>query len=216
MLKAFKKNHPEIAFALPVLYTSRSPRPIESDGVDYHFRSEEYIRVLPAQRFVVGPVRYLWQAVDMEEMNRLVQINDLIIMDIHPSLAEKFRQHPIMQGAARTCRIESVFVSPLTAEEIPAVQQGMGFSTPQEAVAAVMLPKLISRSLQQGKLITPTEMDDLRIRASEAFNEMQSQDSYDHVLINHDGEDSNNWKTIPPIGEAGKLLRDFVAILRES
>ncbi len=201
---------------MPVLYTSRQPRPIENEGVDYHFRSEEYIRALPAERFVVGPVRYLWQAVDMLEIERLVQINDLVIMDIHPSLAEEFRRHRIMQSLASICKVGCVFVSPLTAEEIAALQQGMGFCTPQEAVAAVMLPKLISRSLQQGKFMMPTELDDLRIRASEAFAEMQWQNSYDHVLINHDGEDSNNWKTIPPIGEAGKLLRDFVTILRES
>ena len=90
----------------------------------------------------------------------------------------------------------------------------MGFASPEESVAAVMAPKLIARSLQQGKLITPAELEDIRIRVAKAYEEIQIGKSYSHLLVNHDNEDSIHWKFTPPIGEAGETLKKFVRIIQ--
>ena len=76
-----------------------------------------------------------------------------------------------------------------------------------------MTPKLISRALQQGAVLTPAALEDIRIRASRAHREIEEGEHYDHVLINHDGEDSLHWRYTPPIGEAGATLARFHAII---
>jgi hypothetical protein len=76
-----------------------------------------------------------------------------------------------------------------------------------------MLPKHIGRMQQQGKLLTPDVLEDLKIRASRAYDEIRMGENYTHWIINHDGEDSNNWRYTPPIGEAGATLKRFADIL---
>jgi hypothetical protein len=56
-------------------------------------------------------------------------------------------------------------------------------------------------------------MEDLHIRAGKAYEEIQMGRSYSHRIINHDGEDSSNWRYTPPIGAAGMTLRRFVEFL---
>jgi hypothetical protein len=89
----------------------------------------------------------------------------------------------------------------------------MGFSSPMETAAAVMLPKLIGRTQQQGKLITQEVLDDLQTRASMAYEEMKMGENYTCRIVNHDGEDSNNWRYTPPLGDAGATLKRFVNII---
>jgi hypothetical protein len=76
-----------------------------------------------------------------------------------------------------------------------------------------MLPKLIGRTQQQGKLLTPEVLKDLQVRASMAYEEMKMGEDYAHRIVNHDGEDSNNWRYTPPLGDAGATLRRFVDII---
>jgi guanylate kinase len=215
LLHALRKNHPEIVFGTLVLYTSRSPRPGEKEGDDFHFRPEAEIRALLTKRFIIGPVRHLWQAVDLDEVHEVFQNNNLIIVEMYPTLAALFQNHPQVKKLTQHYRVKTVFLSPLTDQEIESLQRFMGFASPEEAVAAVMAPKLISRSLQQGKLITPTEMEDIRVRVSKAYEEMQIGKSYSHFLVNHDNEDSIHWKFTPPIGEAGETLKKLVRILQD-
>jgi guanylate kinase len=214
LLKALKKNHPEIVLALPIFYTSRPPRPIEQDGVDYHFRTEEQVRALPRERYVIGPVRHIWQAVDSEEIALLLSRHDNLLLEIHPTLANLFLQHAAIKRLIPGVTVLRVFISPVTDQEIIAVQKGMGFSSAQDAVAAIMTQKLIARTLQQGKLLTPSELKDISIRAGEAFAEIQMGKSYDRILVNHDGEDSSDWKFSPPLGEAGRTLYGLAEILK--
>ncbi len=213
LLKALKKNHPEIPFGQFILYSSRQPRRGEKDGVDFYFRTEREIRSLPADRFIISPVRHLWQAIDLQEVKSVFEHFNLIVVEIYPTLARRFQEHPTVQKLAAEFETRTVFISPVTDEEIAAVQQGMGFSSPQQTLAAIMTPKLISRSLQQGKLMTPAELEDIRIRASRAYEEIEMGRLYTDFIVNHDGEDSQNWKYSPPLGEAGQTLKRLVGII---
>lgn len=215
MLMALNRIYPEIEYGMPIIYNSRLPRPIETDGVDYHFRSEEEIRNFPTNRFIVGKARVIWQAIDIDEVEKLFQKFRLIIFEIYPTLGALFRQHSRIKELTSKFETRTVFISPVVEDEVVEVQAASEFANPQETVAAIMAPKLVSRSIQQGKAITPAEMNDIRIRASCAFDEIQIGMEYTDFIINHDGEDSNNWKYTPPIGEAGRTLKDFVRILQE-
>lgn len=213
LLKALKRVHPEICFRMPIFYTSRSPRSIEQEGIDYYFRSEMEVRSLPLDQYIVARTRTVWQGIDLEETERMFSRSDLIIMEVYPTLGTLFLEHPHIRKMSADFEVRTVFISPSTEEEIQAVRTHMGFKSPDEATAAIMLPKHIARMQQQGKLLTPEVMEDIHIRAGKAYEEIQMGRSYAHRIINHDGEDSSNWRYTPPIGEAGMTLRRFAELL---
>lgn len=213
LLKALRRVHPDISFQMPVMYTSRPPRSIEQEGVDYYFRSEQEIRSLPPERYITGKTRTVWQAIDLEEIRRIFSRHNLIIFEIYPTLGKLFLSHPLIEQSAADFKVRTVFIRPVTDEEILDLQTNMGFPTPDDAVAAIMLPKHIGRMQQQGKLLTPEVMQDLLIRASMAYTEMKMGQNYTDWIVNHDGEDSHNWCYTPPLGNAGVTLRHFVDIL---
>ncbi|HET6459406.1 MAG TPA: hypothetical protein VFG29_01335 [Syntrophales bacterium] len=215
LLKAVKRMHPEISFRMPILYTSRPARSIETEGADYYFRSQKEIRSFPRERFIVGQVRNIWQAVDLIQMQGLFVDSNLIIVEIYPTLGKLLLHHPLITQLTAGFEVYTVFINPASEDEIHALQINMGFTSPEETAASIMLPKLIGRTQQQGKLLTPEALKDLEIRASTAYEEMKMGETYTHHIVNHDGEDSNNWRYTPPLGDAGVTLRLFVDIIRK-
>ncbi len=213
LLKALKRVHPEISFQMPILYTSRPPRSIETEGVDYYFRSEQDIRSYPSERYIIGQIRKIWQAIDLMEMQALFTNSSQIILEIYPTLGKLFQGHPLIRQLTAEFEVCTVFISPASKEEMHALQISMGFDSPEETAAAIMLPKLIGRTQQQGKLLTPEVLEDIETRASMAYKEMKMDENYTHRIVNHDGEDSNNWRYTPPLGDAGAILRRFVDII---
>lgn len=213
LLGALKRVSPEISFQMPVMYTSRAPRSIEQEGIDYYFRTEQEIRAFPPGRYIVGKTRTVWQAIDLEEIRKIFAHHDLIIFEIYPTLGKSFLNHPLIVQLFAQFLVRTVFISPATEDEILALQTNMGFKTPEEAVAAIMLPKHISRMKQQGTLLIPEVMKDLQIRASMAYAEMKMGQGYTDWIVNHDGEDSHNWRFTPPLGDAGATLSRFIDVL---
>ncbi|OPZ73288.1 MAG: Guanylate kinase [bacterium ADurb.Bin478] len=213
LLKAVRRLRPDLAMAMPVLYTSRPPRPGEQEGVDYYYRSKEEICALPATRYLVGQVRVIWQAVDLQQIAALFEKESLIVLEIYPTLGRLFLDHPAVQQASAAFRLRTVFLCPVLEEEIQAVQGHMGYESPQQATSAIMLPKLIRRSQQQGKVLSSAEVNDLQTRANRAYDEIQMAKNYQEILVNHDGEDSPHWGYSPPLGEAGRTVARFIKIL---
>ncbi len=212
LLKALPRVYPQLQYGVPVLFSSRKPRPGEVEGIDFRFRSEEWIRALDQKQYLVGKARTIIQALDLHEVHSMFETFDTLVLEIYPTLGKAFQAHPATQKLP-DFKLVTVFLSPLTDAETAEIQKNMGFPTPADAVAAVMLPKLIARSQNQGKLITPAEAADLQLRASRAWDEIQMGKGYDHLIVNHDGEDSRNWKYTPPLGEAGEMLRRFAEII---
>ncbi len=212
LLAALRRCRPEIEWGRPVLYTSRPPRPVEQEGVDYHFRSEEELWRLPPNRFVVARTRTILQAVDLDEMEALLERYGRVIYDAHPSLAAAVTSHP--RVAERTdLRIHRVFLQPATLEEIEEAAAKRSDGSAQEAAAEMMLRKLIARARLQGTALTAEVMADLKVRAAAAWEEMLLGRGYDHVIVTHDGEESPHWRATPPSGEAGRALQQFAALL---
>lgn len=213
LLKAVRTLRPDLAIAMPVLFSSRKPRPHEQEGIDYYFRQEDEIGSLPPDRFIVGRARSVLQAVDLQQVAELFEREALIVIEIYPTIGRLFLDHPSVQRWSADFRLRTVFISPVEEEEIQAMQLQMKFESPQEATAAIMLPKLIRRSQQQGKILTSKEVADLQLRASRAYDEILMGKAYEIRMVNHDGEDSPHWRYTPPIGEAGKTVKQFVQIL---
>jgi len=213
LLKTVRKLRPDLTWATAILYNGRKPRPSEEEGIDYYFRSEEEIRQLPADRYLVGRARTIWQAVDLQQIVELFTRESLIVLEIYPTLGKLLLDHPMVQKHSASFRLRTVFLSPALAEEIQAIQFHMKYDSPQQTTAAIMLPKLIRRSQQQGKVLSEAEVQDLLVRAGRAYDEIQMAKNYELVIVNHDGEDSPHWQYLPPIGDAGKTVARFIKIL---
>jgi guanylate kinase len=78
-----------------------------------------------------------------------------------------------------------------------------------------MRDKLLRRTRKQRGSLSQSDRDDIEVRAASAWHELHFAHQFQHVIPNHDGEDSDHWGVEPvPSGDAGKSLEAFVALLR--
>ena len=62
--------------------------------------------------------------------------------------------------------------------------------------------------------LVSSDLEDIERRATSAIAELRFAHGYDHVIANHDGEDSENWDAFYyPVGDAFTTLASFAALL---
>ena len=209
--KALARFYPEIRRQLKslVLYNSRAPRPGELDGVDYHFRSRREIAELEAdERYVVMDVRGDLQALDLGQLRADLAESD-VFFEGNPFVGEALQTSPALADVNRL----SVFMSPLAREEIVYLKSRPAVSLP-DLVTDVMRRKLLRRTRRQKGEISLRDLENIEVRAASAYSELQKAHKFQHVLANHDGEDSENWDAFYyPLGDARLALNAFVALL---
>ena len=211
--KALARFYPELRQALRklVLYNSRSPRPGEVDGVDYHFRTRSQIEALRARkplcrlgrarrsasfgcRRVAGSV---WRKAALSSKEILLS-------------AESSRLIPSLAGIDRL----SVFLSPLSKEEIIYLKDAERNVSLPDLVTDIMRRKLLRRTHRQKLELSAKDLENIEKRASSAYGELKEAWHFDYVIPNHDGEDSDNWEAFYyPIGDARKALNSFAGLL---
>jgi guanylate kinase len=107
-----------------------------------------------------------------------------------------------------------VFISPLSSEEIldlTSAERNVSFP---DFVTDVMRRKLLRRTRRQKGELSAKDLENIETRASSAYWELREAWHFDHVIPNHDGEDSEHWEAFYyPLGEARKTLMAFVALL---
>src|SRR5208337_4302598 len=83
-----------------------------------------------------------------------------------------------------------------------------------EFVADVMRRKLLRRTTRQKQILSARDLEEIEVRAGSAYRELQEAWHFDHVLVNHDGEDSEHWDAFYYlIGEARRALVAFAGLL---
>jgi guanylate kinase len=212
LIKALAQFHPDLYEKLQplVLYNSRSPRPGEKDGQDYHFRRREEIEKLQDKdNFVVMEVRGDLQAFDLKELHELLRKRD-VLFEGNPFIGCTLLTHPKLNKMKRL----SVFMSPLSRQELNFLKEQSGVDL-ESLVTDVMRRKLLRRMQRQKGLLSLKDLEEAERRAKSAFRELTLAHQFDHLIPNHDGEDSENWNAFYfPLGDAGKTLDTFVALLR--
>lgn len=210
---ALRKFYPELAARLQpiVLYNSRTPRPAEQDGVDYHFRPREEIEGLrDDESFVVLDVRGDLQALDLRDVERLTATGDAFF-EGNPFVGCQLLDCPLPPGIERI----SAFLSPLSREEIEFLTQPELRVDLPAFVAHVMRRKLLRRTTWQKHILSKGDLEEIERRCTSAYRELQDAWRFDHVIPNHDGEDSENWTAFyHPIADGRRALLAFVALLR--
>jgi guanylate kinase len=206
-----RKFFPDVADGLTkvVLYNSRSPRPAETDGVDYHFRPRQEIEALREQEdFQVMEVRGDLQALDMGELKKTLSTGDAF-----------FEGNPFVGKAlldVENVEILSVFLSPLSKDEILYLKGPEKKVNLPDFVADVMRRKLLRRTKKQKTILSLKDLENIETRCRSAYSEMKLAHLFEHVIPNHDGEDSENWDAFYyPVGDARKALLAFVDLLQD-
>jgi guanylate kinase len=211
--KALGRFHPELNERLRklVLYNSRSPRPGELDGKDYHFRTREQVESLKSgDRYAVLEVRADVQAIDIPELESLLQQVD-VLFEGNPFVGRALQTHPRLANVHRL----SIFISPLSKEEIVELEAPDKNISLPNLLTDVMRRKLLRRTTRQKQILSLKDLEDIEERASSAYRELQEAWHFNHVIANHDGEDNDNWEAFYyPLGDARKTLEAFASLLR--
>ena len=208
---AFGKFYSERAANLQklVLYNCRSPRPGEIDGKDYHFRSREEIGGFrEKENFIVLDVRGDLQAVDLNDAERALAEGDLFYE------GNPFIGRELLKALAAKIAVLSIFLTPLSREEIEFLQsQKRGLSL-ADFLTDVMRRKLLRRTQRQKSILSLKDLENIERRATSAYDELKEAWRFEHIIPNHDGEDSENWDAFYyPVGDARKTLSAFAALL---
>jgi len=212
LAKALAKFYPELRKTLQplVLYNSRAARPGEADGVDYHFRSREEIENLKAKNhFVVMDVRGDLQALDLQELSVLLAKGD-VFFEGNTFVGRALQTSPALAEVNRL----SVFMSPLSRDEILFLKAAEASVSLPDLIADVMRRKLVRRTRRQKGELSLRDLENIETRASSAYCELQEAHYFQYVIPNHDGEDSENWDAFYyPLGNARVALLAFVSLL---
>jgi guanylate kinase len=193
-----------------VLYNSRSARPGEVDGSDYHFRPRSYMEALKDDnRYAVLDVRGDLQALDLEELRSILGGGDAFF-EGNPFVGRLLQTHPRLAGVKRI----SAFLSPLSKEEINYLKQPERNISFPDLLTDVMRRKLLRRTRRQKGELSATDLENIEKRACSAYRELKNAWYFDYVIPNHDGEDSENWDAFYyPVGDARKSLLIFASLL---
>jgi guanylate kinase len=211
--KAFWKFHPELSSRLRplVLYNCRAPRPGERDGIDYHFRTRTQVESFRTDnRYVVLDVRGDLQALDLEEVRALLTSGN-VFFEGNPFVGMTLLTHPRLADIPKL----SIYLSPLSKDELlylGAPERNLDLN---ELVTDVMRRKLLRRTRRQKGELSGKDLENIERRAGSAYAELQEAWHFDHVIPNHDGEDSDNWDAFYyPLGDARNSMNAFVALLQ--
>jgi guanylate kinase len=214
LTKALARLYPDLWETLqaPVLYNCREPRPGERDGVDYHFRSRDFLESLRGRDgYVVLDVRKDIQALALQDLQAVLASGKDAFFEGNPYIASALMAAPEL----RETPIVSCFLSPLSREELVMLQEKAPEEVPR-IVTDVMRRKLLRRTQRQKGILSLRDLEDIEVRCGAAYQELTYASRFEWVLPNHDGEDSENWDAFYyPIGDARRCLEDFVALLRQ-
>jgi len=213
LMAAMGRFYPEIVGELHtlVLYNSRSARPGEEDGVDYHFRRRQEIEELRGEEgWLVMDVRGDLQAVELGKLEEMLVEGD-VFFEGNPFVGSE------ILGYAGDKGVESVgvFLSPLSKDEIGFLKGQAERVDIESFVADVMRRKLLRRMSRQKSLMSKLDLEEVERRACSAWREMKMAGQFGCVIANHDGEDSENWDMFYwPIGDARRTMLALVELLK--
>jgi hypothetical protein len=160
-----------------VLYNSRSARPGEIDGKDYHFRKREEIkRWREKENFIVLEVRGDLQAVDLEQASQMLKESDLFY-EGNPFVGRKLED-----AFESKVDILSIFLAPLARDEILYLRSPDRHVSLIDFVTDVMRRKLLRRTQRQKGILSLPDLENIERRAKSAYDELKEAWHFDHTV----------------------------------
>jgi guanylate kinase len=210
--KSLRHLYPDINRNLKrlVAYNSRPKRPVEKDGQDYYFRSREQIKNLADQnKIVMIEARGDFHGFDLTQLKNILSDSDAFYE------GNTFMAHKIQSMShSHQFPVLSIFLSPFSRAEIERLAKQFTLAALKDYIYNYMLEKLIRRAENFKIPLTDNILDNLKHRARDAFSELEMAVSFDHVIVNHDGEDSPNWDDFDNLqGDALRAVHSLAAII---
>lgn len=193
-----------------VMYNTRDPRPGETEGVDYFFRSQDEMqRLNERDDFILLEVRGDLQGLDTSELFSILDGGQDVLFEGNPYVPQAIWSLPEMAEVD----ILKVFLSPLSKTEILWLQS-RGVNV-REMLVDVMRRKLLRRTQKQKGLLSLPDLENIEKRAGSAPLELELAWQFDWIIPNHDGEDSENWNAFYyPLADALQAVETFAALLQ--
>jgi hypothetical protein len=192
-------------------YTSRPARPDEFHGQDYYFMSRSFIQSLPEKDFLVGPVRNMLQAFDLNQIEMDLTTYDLMLIEIYPDLWPGLltRLAERLGDRLKTVSVFMTAIDPVYLETLPDKK------TQSEFITREVEKILLFRNKDNSK--------DIHIRSFAAAYEIleaispEGRKKYAKILHSApegpDGED--DWtRESRLVGRAKAALEEFIAFYR--
>ena len=211
--RALKKLYPDLSSTLKafVLYNTRSPRPGEVEGIDYYFRTRHQVEELRKDPdFIVIEVRGDLQALNLSSLKKQLENGD-VFFEGNPFVGK------ILQTHEKLSEIEKlgVFMSPLSKDEIVYLKGPEKNLFLPDIVTDIMRRKLLRRTKKQKGILSLADLENIEKRAKSAYRELKEGHYFQYIIVNHDGEDSDNWDSFYyPLSDAKKSLEIFAALLK--
>jgi guanylate kinase len=210
--KSLRHLYPDIDQNLKrlVAYNSRSKRPVEKDGIDYYFKSRDQIKKLAEQnKIVLIEARGDLHGFDLTELKNILLGSDAFY-EGNTFMAREIQSISYSQQFP----VLSIFLSPFSKEELEQLSGRSTIDELKDYIYKQMLQKLIRRAENFKILLTDKILDNLKHRARDAFQELAMAHSFDHVIINHDGEDIPNWNDFDNLqGDALVAVQSLAGII---
>jgi guanylate kinase len=205
---------PQFGITCPkvIRYTSRLARPEEIHGQDYYFHSREFIEALPEKDFLVGPVRNMMQAFDLNQLEKDLRANDLVLIEIYPALWQKLLER-MSERLGPGLITASVFMSAVNLEMIKRFRD-------DEEKAGYISSEVYKMLLFRNK----DEIEDIKIRAFAAAGEIlealspEGSKLYQKIIHSApEGPDGmDDWtKESRPVGQAMNAIVEFVDLFKK-
>ncbi len=179
--------------------------------MDYHFAPRQEIeRLVSSPGFVAGDVRGALQGLELTTIAQALEAGRDAFFEGNPFIPEMLREAGVLDRYPTL----TVFLSPLARDEIIYLQDPARRVDLGVFVTDVMRRKLLARTTRQKTHLSKVDLEDIERRATSAILELRHAHRYDHVIPNHDGEDSENWDAFYyPVGDAFVTLASFAALL---
>ena len=211
---ALKRFYPDLAGNLKqiVLYNSRDARPGEEEGVDYYFRPRQEIEELAQHPgYVAADVRGDFQCLEVATIEKILEEGKDAFFEGNPFIPAQLRESKALENIPTL----TAFLSPLSRDEIEFLKAPDQRVDLAAFLTDVQRRKLLRRTTRQKNLLSLKDLQNIEQRAASAIVELRHAWKFDHVIPNHDGEDSENWSAFYyPIGDPRKALLAFAGLLR--
>lgn len=204
-----------INFERVIITTSRSMRPGESQGNPWYFKSADDIEKLyksdPQNYLKVEIRRGEPQGLDTDtEIVKKLSKSNVLWCELHITWLDIIENW--ININIPKVKITKVFFAPLSKKELIERSKKENLSW-DKIIEAEMTKRLIAR---RDAGLDNISDDKLKKRAFNAIEEYSSLDKYDCIIINHQGEESQEWgdKKEFPTGEASRVFTQFLNIYK--
>lgn len=210
--KALRSLYPDLGLRLKklVFYISRNKRPVETDGIDYHFRTRTEINHLAQkQKMVLIEARGDLHGFAIDDLRAILSQSDAFY-EGNTFMADRLRTLCVSENIPQL----SIFLTPLSMTELKQIHQKYTLPDAKKYVFEHMLQKQYRRAKKLGIKIDKLVQQNLEHRAGDAYDELAIAYRFDHIIVNHDGEDNPVWDNIDTLsGDALNAVNSVARII---